>query len=363
MKGSAELHTILSSPPPRPLAHITGGPAFRKSVIYLSVATLSIVAGLINLWHFLFMHYREPLLGNERLVISYIVFFLSIGGFIFFWSISFMNLYSVHLFRRGRLTTARIEKSYVQEKKGRRYYVLNWMVEEGGRVSKGALSIPIGDMAAFDQDVIKGDTILLLASGRDLGDAMPAGMMGLKKEWNILPSLSPPRGFDALRWGSALGILACACVAAVGLSSGWLIDDRVPRTFVLVSSAVGVVLSGLFWLASRRFTAFLRPSRILWIAAVFVAGYFACFGVIKGLNVWLDPQPPVTRKVEVLYLDDTFFPALHRYAYVRSWREGRIKEKIPISFRAGYGLDPGETMEIDVAQGALGMPALTAIRP
>jgi hypothetical protein len=48
---------------------------------------------------------------------------------------------------------------------------------------------------------------------------------------------------------------------------------------------------------------------------------------------------------------------------VRSWREGRIKEKIPISFRAGYGLDPGETMEIDVAQGAFGMPALTAIRP
>lgn len=363
MKGSGELHTILSTPTPRPLKHISGGPAFRKSVIYLSAATVSIVAGLVDLWNYLFMHYREPLLGNERLVISYIVFFLSVGGFIFFWSISFMNLYSVYLYRRGRLTTARIEKSYVQEKKGRRYYVLNWMVEEGGRVSKGAVSVPIGDMAALDQDVAKGETILLLASGKDLGDAMPAGMMGLRKDWSLLPSLSPPRGFDLLRWGAALGMLACACVAAVGLMSSWLVDDKVPRTFVMVSAAAGAAPSILFWLASRRLAALLRPPRILWIAAVFVAGYFMCFGLIKGLNVWLAPHPPVTRKVEVLYLDDTFFPTLHRYAFVRSWREGRIKEKIPITFRAGYGLNPGDRMEIDVSPGAFGMPAVTAIRP
>jgi hypothetical protein len=363
MKGSGELHTILQVPAPRPLKPIYGGPAFRKSVVYLSAAALSIVAGLINLWHYLFMHYREPLLGNERLVISYVVFFLSVGGFIFFWSISFMNLYSVYLYRSGSLSAARVEKSYIQEKKGRRYYVINWMIEEGGRVSKGAVSVPIGDLAAFDQDIAKGDTILLLSSGRDLVDAMPAGMMGLRKDLSLLPSLSPPPGLDALRWGATFTMLACACVAVVGMMSSWLLDDEVPRKVVLVSAAVGAVLAILFWLASRRLAALLRPSRVLWIGAVFAAGFFACFGAAKGLNVWLDSRPPATHRAEILYLDDTFFPTLHRFAFVRSWRTGRIKEKIPIFPRTGYGLAPGETMEIDVRTGAFGMPAVTAIRP
>ncbi|MFH1436471.1 MAG: hypothetical protein ABIJ56_12195 [Pseudomonadota bacterium] len=181
MSAGDEITHILSTPPPRPLKAVTRGPAFIKAVAYLAVAVVSIIVGLVDLWYYLFAHYREPILGNEILMLSYIVFILSIGGFVFFWSTSFMNIYSIYLFRKGNLRPARVEKATMQEKSGRAMFVVNWAVEEEGKTIKGAISTAVPDIANFRQDVAGGDTMFLLSSGKDLGDAMPVGMMGLKR--------------------------------------------------------------------------------------------------------------------------------------------------------------------------------------
>lgn len=362
MKSSGEIDKILLVPPPRPLKVIIRGPAFIKSVAYLAAAAITIAVGLVNLWYYLFSHYREPLFGNEQLLISYIVFIFSVGGFIFFWSMSFMNIYSVYLFRNGRLKTARVEKSYIQEKSDRKLFIINWIVEEDGKISKGAVSTPVSDISKFRQDVVRGDTLYLLASGKDPGDAMPAGIMGLRKEWNLFPSLAVSAGFSVVRWLSVLWILICAAAALVGFLSSHFIDENVPIKYVVVSAAAGLVVSALFWFAGRGHSNLFRPSWYIWIAAVFVATYFMIFGVIKGMNVWLDRGAGHARKVEVLELDDALFPALHRFAYVRAWRPGRIKEKIPISWKAGLLLSPGDTLNLKIKDGYFNVPAITDVR-
>jgi hypothetical protein len=362
MKSSGELLRILSTPPPRALKHILKGPAFVKSAAYLAAAAATIVVGLVVLWNYLFAHYREPLFGNERLVVSYLLFVYSIAGFIVFWSLSFMNIYSLYLFRKGKLKSARIEKSYIQEKGGRKLFIINWVIEEDGRITKGAISSPVADMASFRQDVEKGDVIHLLSSGRDLGDAMPVGMMNLRREWTLLPSLAVPGRYAALRSGTILWVAASCSVAVVGFLSSHLLDPNVPSRFVMAGAAAGIVTAGLFRLLGRRVAHLFRPNWALWAAAVFVATYFMVFGGIRGLNVWLDREETRTCKAEVLELDDALFPALHRFAYVRSWRPGRIKEKVPLSWRTGLMLSPGDSVILEVQEGYFGMPAVTAVK-
>jgi hypothetical protein len=361
MKSSGELLKILSIPPPRALKHILKGPAFIGSAAYLAAAAVTIVVGLVVLWNYLFAHYREPLFGNERLVVSYLLFVYSIAGFIVFWSLSFMNIYSLYLFRKGKLKTARIEKSYIQEKGGRRLFIINWVIEEEGRISKGAISAPVADMGGFRQDVEKGDVIYLLSSGRDLSDAMPVGMMGLRREWMLLPSLAVPRTYSALRSAAVLWVVLSCSVAVVGFLSSHLLDPNVPSRFVMAGAAAGIAAAGLFWLLGRRVAHLFRPNWALWAAALFVATYFMVFGGIRGLNVWLDRQEARTCKAEVLELDDALFPALHRFAYVRSWRAGRIKEKVPLSWRTGLMLSPGDIVILKVKDGFFRMPAITSV--
>jgi hypothetical protein len=363
MKGRDELSRILSLPPPRPLKPIVKGPAFLRSVVYLAAAALTIAAGLVNLWTYLFAHYREPLFGNEALTASIVVFALSIGGFIVFWSMSFMNLYSVYLFRSGTLKTSRVEKAYLQEKGGKRHFVINWVVEEDGKVTKGAVSAPLADFATFRQDVDRGDAVHLLASGGDLGDAMPVGMMGLRRDWTLLPSLEVPRRVVILRWVGVLWLIACVSVATVGFMSSYPVAGVVPSVIVLISGGAGLLVAGFFSIAGRRHGVHFRPSWTVWAAAVFVATYFMVFMGIRGLNVWLDEAPGRTYKVEVLHLDDALFPTLHRAAYVRSWRPGTIKEKIPISWKMGLILSPGDTVKLRVKDGYFGVPAIIEIQP
>ena len=362
MSAGDEITPILSIPPPRPLKHVTGGPAFIKSVAYLLAAVVSIIVGLVDLWYYLFAHYREPMLGNEILMFSYIVFILSIGGFVFFWSLSFMNIYSIYLFRKGSLRPARVEKAYLQEKSGRETFVVNWAVEEDGKTIKGAISSTVPDISNFRQDIAIGDTMFLLSSGKDLGDAMPVGMMGLKKDWMLFPSLAVPLRFSITRGICVTWALVCAAMAAVGFTSSHFLNDKVPMKFVMISAGASLLAVLVFWLMSRRTTAWFRPSWYMWAAGIFVFSYFMVLGGIKGLNIWLDKSKPCIHKTQILHLDDSVFPQLQRFVYVRSWREGRVKEKIPISLRAGQSMSPGDRIEVEVQDGYFDMPAVTGLR-
>ncbi len=362
MSAGDEITHILSIPPPRPLKHVTGGPAFIKSVAYLFVAVVSIIVGLVDLWYYLFAHYREPIFGNEILMLSYIVFILSIGGFVFFWSMSFMNIYSIYLFRKGNLILARVEKAYLQEKSGRPALIVNWAVEEDGKISKGAISSTVPDISVFRQDVAGGDTMFLLSSGKDLGDAMPVGMMGLKKDWLLFPSLAVPSRFSAARGISIAWALVCAAIAAMGFTSSHFINEKVPMKFVIISAGASLLAALVFWLLSRRTTAWFRPSWYMWTAGIFVFSYCMVMGGIKGLNVWLDKSKPHIYKEQVLHLDDSVFPQLQRFVYVRSWREGRVTEKIPISMRTGQFISSGDMVTVEVQDGYFDMPAITGLR-
>jgi hypothetical protein len=170
-----------------------------------------------------------------------------------------------------------------------------------------------------------------------------------------------PRLYTALRSATLLWVLLSCSVAVIGFLSSHLLDANVPSRFVMAGAGAGIALAGLFWLFGRRVAHLLRPNWALWAAAVFVATYFMVFGGIRGLNVWLDEKEAHSYKVEVLELDDALFPALHRFAFVRSWRTGRIKEKVPVSWRAGLVLSPGDTVTLKIKDGYFNMPAITAV--
>ncbi len=363
MKESDDLYAALGSPVPRPLGPVLRGPAFKNAIILMVIAIALITVAMLDLWRYLSLHYGEPLLGNERLVAAYIVFFLSIVGFIFFWTAGFMNLYSIHLYRTASLQIGRVEKSHFQEKRGKRFFVVGWILEKGGTVARGAIPFPVAENSFFAPEIVLGDHITLLAQGGNIFEAIPVGTLGLRKEWTLAPSLSLPVGFVVLRWVTVFALIALVSIAAIGMSSSWLLDDTAPLSLVVAATATGLVPAAIFWLASRRLDSFFYPPRYLWVAALFACGFFAGYGIIKGLNVWTDPEPPLAINAEILHLDDALLPSLHRYAFVRSWREGKIKEKIPLPLSLGIGLIPGETLRIEVRRGAFGMPAVTEVFP
>ncbi|MFH1436472.1 MAG: hypothetical protein ABIJ56_12200 [Pseudomonadota bacterium] len=132
--------------------------------------------------------------------------------------------------------------------------------------------------------------------------------------------------------------------------------------FVIISSGASLIAALVFWLASRRVMAWFRPSWYMWTAGIFVFSYFMVLGGIRGLNMWLDKGKPHIYKTQILHLDDSIFPQLQRYVYVRSWREGRVKEKIPISMRTGQGMSPGDDVTVEVQDGYFDMPAITGLR-
>jgi len=360
-KNQVSLETLLQHPPPRPLKPILSSPLVLKIAFYTLGSFAFFGGAILDMQYLLIDHFGEPILGNERVVSGFFILFICVIGFVVFWYSGLSDIYYLYLYRKGKLVVSTVEKSSVHEIKQKKYYTVNWITEENGNIIRSNISVSVYNIPLLDLYCMKGEKLLLLSSEKDLGDATVAQLMGLTRKPEKLGLSKPPKILSCLIFTGIFLVVICAGLAIVGFSSSLLLDNSFPLPLVAGCAFVGVLITLPFWIVKKDIADLLTPSRTTWIAILFTAGFFASMGLMKGLNVWMVKEEPEIHTVEVVSLQETFFPQIHFYAFVKSWRPGRIKEKIPLLPWKSYALKPGKEMKLSVVNGALGLTAITKI--
>lgn len=361
MNYNSDIISILSKSPPRPLCAVVKGPAFVKSVVFLTIAVLLVGVAVFDVWFFLLDHFGEPLLGNEKLVGSYCVVVICILGFVFFWSAGFMNLFLIYIYRNGKFTSATVEKTCFQERFGKHYFVITWFIDEGGKITKGATSFAVPSDRGYRGELTRGDKIVLLSSAEGSEDWVAVGLMGLFKGYHLIPSLKPPTALSIARWIAVGWFVICVVFSVIATFSGQLLEGRFPSRYVPVGFAAGFFVPAVYWAVVWKYREMFYPSWWIWFVVMFSLTYFMTMEGVKGFNVWLDSSPAIVHRAKVLQLEDTVFPVFRRYCFVRSWRKGRLKEKIPLPRKLAASISQGDFIFIKEKRGYMNLPVIVGV--
>ncbi len=192
--------------------------------------------------------------------------------------------------------------------------------------------------------------------------AQPVGQLGLVRSWHLAPEIQPPRWFNLFRFLAVLLTCLLGALAITGLTANRTLDPGFLRPWTWIIVGAAVLMTAPIWLAIRRFGPWLYGQSWVWLMGAFFATCMGVMGAVSCANVWFTPDPGRFVRAKVLHMDDEYFPGWHRAAFVSSWREGRHKERIPLHWRMGLSVFPGDELLVQVRSGALGWPFVGEVR-
>jgi len=354
---------LLSQPPPRPIGPIAAGGAFLLALGGAAGSAGGLAAFLWLLAFSVLPGMHGPVLGDSSATASVLGCLAGAAGFVGSWIISSTATRSLVLYRKGVFAMGRIERLNSTTEEDPPRLTIHWHLRDrSGRLHVLRSTLPLPRGRDLPSQPCKGDPVAALYPEGRPAAAQPVGLLDLRRDWHIAPEIQPPRGFTTVRIASALAVALLLGTAFTGLTANRTLDPGFlrPWTWIVVGGAALVCLPG--WLLLRRYGPWLRGQAWVWLMGLFLAACIGGMGLAAGANVWLPQDPPVIVRTRVLNMDDEYFPGWHRAAYVRSWRQGRVKERIPLHWRMGLGIFPGDDVVVEVRPGALGWPFVGRVR-
>lgn len=352
-------HRLLSRPPPRPLRAVAGGEAFLGAVAGVVGCVLGISLFLSTLALQVLPRIRTPILGDTVATVSVLACFAGAALFVGSWIVGASSLRRVHLYRTGQRGTGTVERVSVKGDGEIKRATVHWRLRaQGGEAysMRTQLRLPRGveTVPALSSGV---QFPALYPEGRP-GAARPAGLLRLRGDWKLAPSVQPPPGHLAFRSAAMVAAMVLMILAVTGMTVNRTLDPGFLKSWTWPIAGSAAVLCLPLWLALRRHGPWLPGQPWLWLALGFFALSMGGMGAVSGANVWLDDGEPRIVRTEVLHMDEEYFPEWHFAAYVRSWREGRVKERVPLYWRTSLSVGPGTELLVEVRDGALGWPTV-----
>jgi hypothetical protein len=284
-------------------------------------------------------------------------------AFVFNWVAAAAAWRRILLYRSGRRATGTVERISVKGEGDVKTINIYWKLQASGgqaQAMRTGLKLPRG--ADLPAHPAAGDQFPALYPEGRPGAAQPAGLLGLKRYWVLSEEIQPPYGFIAFKViGLSLGVILVG-LAITGLTINRTLDPGFLKSWTWIVSGGAAALCVPAWLALRRWGPWLPGQSWVWLGGVFFVLCMGAMGLVSGLNVWLDDSPPRTVSAEIMHMDEEYFPEFHFAAFVRSWREGHVKERIPLYWRQGLSAQPGEVLVLEIREGAFGWPTVGDVR-
>ncbi len=346
---------MLSRPAPRPLGPIWKGEALVTAGLGLFASVAGLVSFLVLLAVAVIPLDHTSVLGDTRATLSIIACAGSAALFVGSWVAAVSGLRRVHLYRTGQRGTGTVERVSVKGNGETRTATIHWRLRAHDGQAHGlrtVLEVPRG------MDPVTGPApgaqFAALYPEKRPAMAQPVGVLGLRPEWVLAPALQPPRGFALLRAAAVLLACVVAALAFTGFTVNRTLDPGYLRSWTWAVAGSTAVLCVPVWLVLRRFGPWLPGQTWLWLAASFFVLCMGGLGMASGANVWLDRKEPRLVRARIMHMDEEYFPEWHRAAFVASWREGHVKERIPLYWRTALAVEPGDDLIIEVREGAFG---------
>jgi hypothetical protein len=306
---------------------------------------------------------RGPVLGDSAATAAVLGCLGGAALFVGSWVIAASAWRSISLYRKGKLARGVVERISTRGEEDSSLVTVHWHIRTSkGRIHpmRSSLRLPRG--ASLPSRPAAGDSIAALHHEDRIQAAQPVGLLGLERSWHIAPVIQPPAWFNLFRLGAIL--LACVLLglAVVGLTANRTLDPGFLKPWTWIVVGIAVAVSVPLWLGLRRFGPWLRGQTWGWLAAGFLVLCLGTMGAVSAANVWFSPGPSRFVRTRVIHLDEEYFPGWHQAAFVRSWRAGRIKERIPLHWRMGLSVFPGDELVVEVSNGALGWPVVGEVR-
>ena len=355
--------TLLSVATPRPIAPILYSGSFMTLVVGIAGSTTGLCTFLALLALEVLPNIRGPVLGNAGATLAVLGCLGGAALFVASWVVAASAWRSFALYRNGVFARGTIERVSTRGLDEGARMTIHWSIRTRGGPSypvRTSLRLPRGITPPAGPQV--GGTIAALYPEGRPQAAQPVGQLGLVRAWHVAPAIQPPGWFNLFRFSSILLLGALGAIAVTGLTANRTLDPGFlrPWTWLIVTAAV--VLTAPIGLAIRRFGPWLRGQAWVWLMAAFFAACMGIMGAVSLVNVWFTPDPGRFVRVKVLHMDDEYFPGWHRAAFVSSWRENRLKERIPLHWRMGLSVFPGDELIVHVRMGALGWPYVGEVR-
>jgi hypothetical protein len=355
--------TLLSVATPRPLAPIASSGAFLTLVCGIIGSLTGLGMFLVLLALQVLPNIRGPVLGDSVATLSVLGCLAGASLFVGSWVVAASAWRSISLYRTGIFARGTVERISTRGMEEGARMTVHWTL----RMRSGP-SYPMRTSMRLPRDEgqpagpqVGGSIAVLYPEGRPQS-AQPVGQLGLVRAWHLAPAIQPPRWFNLFRFASVILASVLGTLAFTGLTVNRTLDPGFlrPWTWVIVTAAV--LMTVPFWFAIRRFGPWLRGQSWVWLMGAFFATCMGAMGTVSCINVWLSPDPGRFIRVRVLHMDDEYFPGWHRAAFVESWREGKLKERIPLHWRMGLSVFPGDELVVHVRMGALGWPVVGEVR-
>ncbi|MBW2264382.1 MAG: hypothetical protein JRG91_20650 [Deltaproteobacteria bacterium] len=306
---------------------------------------------------------RGPVLGNSAATVAVLGCLGGAALFVGAWVVAASAWRSLSLYRSGVFARGTVERVSTRGLEEEARMTIHWNLHLRSGPSfpmRTSLRLPRSATLTGGPRV-GGMVAVLYPQGRPQA-AQPIGKLGLVRSWHMVPEIQPPRWFNLFRFAGVILASLLGAVAITGLTANRTLDPGFLRPWTWITVAAAVVITVPTWLALRRFGPWLRVQSWVWLMGAFFAACMGAMGAVSCANVWFTPDPPRIVRTRVLHMDDEYFPGWHRAAFVRSWREGRFKERIPLHWRMGLSVFPGDELIVVVKNGALGWPFIAEVR-
>lgn len=357
MRGSSE--NLLARPPPRPLSAIVQGRAFLTGVLATAGSVGGLVLFLVVLATQVLPRHQTPILGDTGATLAVLTCIAGAALFVGAWVAAVSGWRRVHLYRTGQRGTGTVERVSVKGEGDVKNITIYWKLRaHDGRAHSMRTPMKLPRYMESPPDPQPGAQFPVLYPERRPGAAQPVGVLGLRRDWILSRPIQPPAGFHLARFlGIVIG-LALLALALTGTTVNRTLDPGYLRSWTWIVAGSAGVLCIPFWLALRRWGPWLPGQPWVWIAGAFFVLCMGGLGMMSGANVWFDRSPPSTVRAQIMHMDDEYFPGWHFAAFVRSWRKGRVKERVPLYWRTALSVQPGDELLMEVRDGALGWPTV-----